>query len=162
MEIAAPTRVGFYIDGCNLFHGMRTAQLRDCYWLDLTAPAKEFLKDGQTLACVKYFTARVKGDPDKNKRHSTYIDALRSTQVEVVEGHFQSEPFHCSNCHNRRPVPKEKQTDTNIATAMVIDAFRDRWDVAFLVSGDADLVPPIKGIRFEFPQKLVFVIHPPN
>ena len=44
---------------------------------------------------------------------------------------------------------------------MVVDAFRDRWEVAFLVSGDADLVPPIKAILAEFPQKRVFVIHPP-
>jgi uncharacterized LabA/DUF88 family protein len=161
MEDAKPVAVVFYIDGCNLYHGMRNAKQRRFYWLDLAALAREFLKEGQTLACVKYFTARV-GDADKNKRHSTYIDALRTVGgVEIIEGHFQSEPFYCGRCHNRRPVPKEKQTDTNIATAMVIDAFRNRWDVAFVVSGDADLVPPIKGVRKEMPEKRVFVIHPP-
>lgn len=137
------TRACLYVDGCNLYNGLRTGQLRRYYWLDLVRLGQEFLKPGQLLTSTKYFTARVVGDQDKNRRHSTYIDALKAGGVEVIEGHFQLEPFYCARCQNRRQVPKEKQTDTNIATAMVADAFLGRWDVAFLVSGDADLVPPI-------------------
>ena len=83
------------------------------YWLDLVRLAQTFLQPNQSLESVKYFTARVNGDPGKNKRHSTYIDALKAVGgIEVIEGRFQLEPFYCSNCHSRRPVPKEKQTDT--------------------------------------------------
>ena len=34
-------------------------------------------------------------------------------------------------------------TDVNIATQMMIDAFQDKYNMAMLISGDSDLVPPI-------------------
>lgn len=158
-----PSRVAFYVDGCNLYYGLRQSGLRRYYWLDLASLAQNFLKPGQTLVATKYFTAIVKGDPGKSERHTTYIDALNALgRVEVVAGFFQQEPVFCGNCRIRRPIPKEKQTDTNIATSMVVDAYQDAWDVAFLVWGDADLVPPIAAIRGRFPEKRVFVASPPG
>ena len=38
-------------------------------------------------------------------------------------------------------------TDVNIATAMLTDAYRDRFDTALLVSADSDLVPPVRAAR---------------
>jgi len=50
----------------------------------------------------------------------------------------------------------------NIAVALVADAFLDKWDTAFVVSGDSDLVPPILAIREHLPHKTVVVISPLN
>lgn len=73
------------------------------------AYASDYLRDNQTLVCTTYFTARMIENPDKNKRHSTYLDALKSTgRVEVIEENFPLEPFRGSNSHNQRGVPKEK------------------------------------------------------
>ena len=80
----------------------------------------------------------------------------------MIEGRFLSEMVRCDNCHRQRSIPKEKQTDTNIATELVIDAFLDRWDVALLVSGDSDLVPPIEGIKKHFPKKRIIIVSPPG
>lgn len=52
-------------------------------------------------------------------------------------------------------------TDVNIATQMMIDAFQDRYDMAMLISGDSDLVPPIKTIHDLF-NKRIFVAFPPK
>ena len=41
-------------------------------------------------------------------------------------------------------------TDVNIATQMIIDAYQDKYDTAMLISGDSDLVPPIKAINENF------------
>lgn len=154
----------FYVDGCNLFNGMRECHWRDCYWLNLWSLAESQLREGQILVGVKYFTARVKSDPDKLKRHTTYIDAVRgSSRVQVIEGRYQAEPVQCRNCHHRWSIPKEKKTDVNIATSMVMDVFNNVWDVAFLVSGDADLVPPVDGIRAQFQNaKKIVVLVPPK
>lgn len=35
-------------------------------------------------------------------------------------------------------------TDVNIATAIIVDAYKDAYDMAMLISGDSDLTPPIK------------------
>ncbi len=56
----------------------------------------------------------------------------------------------------------EKMTDVNIATQMLIDAYQDRFDMAMLISGDSDLVPPVKAIHTLFSQKRVFVVFPPK
>lgn len=53
-------------------------------------------------------------------------------------------------------------TDVNIATEMLVDAFEDQFDTAIVVSGDSDLVPPIRAIRNCFPHKRVLVAFPPG
>ncbi len=155
-------RAGFYIDGCNLHQGLREAKLRSLYWLNLKGFCQAFLKYHQTLVCVKYFTARM-GEAGKNKRHTTYIEALMEFGgVDIIEGKFQMEKFFCGLCHGRNNIPKEKQTDVNVATSLVVDAFLDKWDTAFVVSGDADLVPPIRAVRENHPKKSVVVVSPLN
>lgn len=53
-------------------------------------------------------------------------------------------------------------TDVNIATAMLTDAFNNQFDVAMLISGDSDLVPPITAIHSFYKNKRVFVAFPPK
>ncbi len=53
-------------------------------------------------------------------------------------------------------------TDVNIATQLMLDAFQDKCDMAMLISGDSDLVPPIKAIHHYFEKKRVFVAFPPK
>jgi hypothetical protein len=53
-------------------------------------------------------------------------------------------------------------TDVNIASRMLVDAFQDRFDAAFLISGATDLIPPIKEIKTHFPEKKVIVAFPPG
>lgn len=53
-------------------------------------------------------------------------------------------------------------TDVQIATQMMVDAYQDRYDMAMLISGDSDLVPPIRAINENFKRKRVFVLFPPK
>jgi len=53
-------------------------------------------------------------------------------------------------------------TDVNIAVTLLEDAFTDKYDMAFLITGDSDLVPPINAVHRLFPLKRVFVAFPPN
>jgi len=53
-------------------------------------------------------------------------------------------------------------TDVNIATQMLLDAFNNRFDKALLISADADLVPPVRAIREQYPEKGITVAFPPN
>lgn len=42
---------------------------------------------------------------------------------------------------------KEKGTDTNIATHMLVKGFNNAYDVAILVSGDTDYIPVLKSLH---------------
>jgi uncharacterized LabA/DUF88 family protein len=53
-------------------------------------------------------------------------------------------------------------TDVNIACQLLSDAFQDNFDVAILITGDSDLVPPIKHVHELFSKKRVVVAFPPN
>jgi uncharacterized LabA/DUF88 family protein len=53
-------------------------------------------------------------------------------------------------------------TDVNISVELMKDAFRDRFDIAFLISADSDLVSPIRTVRQLFPRKKVISIFPPG
>jgi uncharacterized LabA/DUF88 family protein len=155
-------RVIVYIDGFNLYFGMKEAGFDYCKWLDLHLLATNLLKPNQELIEVKYFTSRVGNNPDKQKRQSTYIDALETTNVKVHYGHYQSNTIECRRCGFKWASNNEKMTDVNIATQMLNDAYQDRFDMAMLISGDSDLVPPMKQIHSLFAQKRVFVVFPPK
>ena len=57
---------------------------------------------------------------------------------------------------------EEKETDVNIATALIEDAVEDRYDVAILVSGDSDLRPAVAAVKRLRPEKLIIAAFPPS
>jgi uncharacterized LabA/DUF88 family protein len=155
-------RVIAYNDGFNLYFGLIESGLDYCKWLDLKKLATRLLKPDQELIELKYFTSRINNDPDKQKRQNIYIEAVESIGAEIYYGNFQKKPVECKHCGKIWSDYKEKMTDVNIATYMLIDAYQDAYDMAMLISGDSDLVPPIRAIHKLFPEKRVFVAFPPK
>jgi uncharacterized LabA/DUF88 family protein len=159
---AKKERVIVYVDGFNLYFGMLAAGFEQYKWLDLTVLSLNILKSTQELVGIKYFTSRVSNNPDKQKRQNTYLEALESKDIMIFYGHFQSANIECKRCGNNWKTYNEKMTDVNIASQMLIDAFQDKFDMAMLISGDSDLVPPIKAIHLLFKEKRVFIAFPPK
>jgi len=155
-------RVIAYIDGFNLYFGILEAGLEKLKWLNLRLLIENLIKPNQRLAEVKYFTSRVSNNPDKQKRQSTYIEALETVDIKVFYGHYQRDKIECHRCGNIWAKYNEKMTDVNIATQMIIDAYQDKYDMAMLISGDSDLVPPMKAMIENFKNKRVFVAFPPK
>ena len=155
-------RVVAYIDGFNLYFGMREAGFDSCRWLNIKLLVEKLLKPHQELIGVKYFTSRVSNNPDKQKRQSTYIDALESTGAKAIYGNYQDVSEECLRCGHIWRTAKEKMTDVNIATAIMVDAFQDNYDMAMLISGDGDLTPPIREVHRLFNNKRVFIAFPPK
>jgi len=155
-------RVQVYIDGFNLYFGMLEAKLDNCKWLNLKSLALQLLEPNQTLVGIKYFTSRVSNNSEKQKRQSTYIEALETIGVKIYYGKYQSGTIECHRCGNVWACYNEKMTDVNLATQMLIGAYQDQYDTAMLISGDSDLVPPIREIHSLFANKRVFVAFPPK
>jgi uncharacterized LabA/DUF88 family protein len=161
---SAVNRVAVYVDGFNLYYGLRTRHGRQHLWLDLQALAASLLRPGQVLQRVTYFTARVRDNPDALQRQADYLDALSSHSplVHIVDGRFQEKDRRCQSCGHQWTVFEEKETDVNIAISLVEDAVRDRYDTAILLSGDSDLIPAIKAAKRLAAPKRVIVAFPPN
>ena len=100
MTSARPTvRVAAYIDGYNLYHGVRQNGRR-YLWLDLEGLVRSLLKPEQRLVAVRYFTARRRHDPPAEHRQQTYLNALaaHSSVLEIKYGRFQEKPRRCRSC----------------------------------------------------------------
>ena len=148
-----------YIDGFNLYHGLRDAGLGESRWLDIHGVCASLLRSGEQLD----LTSRVRDNPVKAARQAVYIDALRATGgVEIDFGHFLSSTARCFRCGNVWRKNEEKKTDVNVAVRLLEDAADDLFDTAMVVSGDSDLVPPVESVQRRFPHKRVVVAFPPR
>ena len=175
MNQPPPERVIAYIDGYNLYYGLRDAGYRQYYWLDMPALARNLLKPGQTLEFTKYFTARIAGPKpadspakrarldEKRRRQTQYLDALSAlTNFKIYEGHYLAKDRSCHACGARWTTHEEKMTDVRIATELLVDAFNNVFDTALVISADSDLTPPTLAIRQFFPYKRIVAIFPPK
>lgn len=168
-------RVISYIDGFNLYFGLREKGWRKYYWLDIQLLASNLLREDQELVSVKYFTARISaGDKDthehirkrmeaKRRRQGAFLEALSTLdKVSIFEGHYLPKTITCNKCGNTWPDHDEKMTDVKIATELLMDTFSDNYDTALIISGDSDLVPPVETIRSRFPRKRIVIAFPPK
>ena len=85
-------RVIAYVDGFNLYFGMKAGGWNDTLWLNIQKLAHELLKPHQVLLHTKYFTSRVRNNPSKEKRQKTYIEAIETLlDCNIYYGHYQSQ-----------------------------------------------------------------------
>ncbi|HIJ65046.1 MAG TPA: NYN domain-containing protein [Candidatus Hydrogenedentes bacterium] len=157
------SRVIAYIDGFNLYFGLRASGWKDVLWLNLQQLARHLLKRGQHLAYTKYFTARVAEPQHKRKRQQVYLEALETLpDFRIFYGKYQLNPRICPRCRYQDRVPNEKMTDVNIAVELLADAFQDMFDTALVISADSDLRGAVETVRKLFPDKRVVMAFPPN
>ncbi len=155
-------RIVVYIDGFNLYFGLKDKGWRRYLWLNLYKLSLNLIKKNQNLCAVKYFTSRVRKPPEKSKRQTLFIEVLESTgKIQIFYGHYLINSIECRNCGHIFPKPNEKMTDVNIAVEMLCDAFKDKYDSALLISADSDLSGPIKKIKSLFPEKKIIIAFPP-
>ena len=156
-------RVITYIDGFNLYFGLKDKGWKRYYWLNLKKLSEKILIKEQELVSVKYFTSRVSSPPTKVKRQGIFIEALESlNDLEIFYGKYQANPYTCSKCRQISRIQNEKMTDVNIAVEMLADAYQDKFDTAILISADSDLKAPIQKVLELFPKKRVTVAFPPS
>jgi len=158
MNLESNERVIVYVDGFNLYFGLKDRGWRHLYWLNIRKFGENLVKPCQSLVGVKYFTSRITTQNEKRRRQAVFLEALEATDgIEVFFGKYNANEVICRNCSHIRIQYQEKMTDVNIATQMMVDAFQNKFDAAILVSGDSDLHSPIKAIKSVFPEKRIVV-----
>ena len=155
-------RVLGFVDGFNLYFGIRAAGYKPLLWLDVSKLVANLCKPHQTCLGVSYFTARINGPGPKHERQKTLLEAYETlTDCRVHFGVYQSSPHTCASCGAQWMQASEKMTDVNIAVEMLSAAALDEFDTALLVSADSDLAPAIQKTVQLF-KKRVVVAFPPR
>ncbi|MBS0416703.1 MAG: NYN domain-containing protein [Proteobacteria bacterium] len=160
------SRVVAYIDGFNLYFGLRSKGWRKYYWLDLVRLSQALLKPDQHLEAVHYFTSRIRANGHNTediRRQNTYLEALSTLpSVTMHFGHYLDKPRRCRVCGAQWMDYEEKMTDVNIAVRLLMDAFENRFDAAMLISADSDLTTPVRQVLSRFTDKRIIVAQPPG
>jgi len=161
-----------YIDGFNLYYGaLRRSPHK---WLDLEALCRRLLPKDD-IRRIRYFTARITarpGDPQQAQRQETYLRALRTLpSVSIHYGHFLTHTVRMALAVPPRRGPRtvevvkteEKGSDVNLASHLLLDAFKRACDVAVVISNDSDLRVPIRIAEKELGIRVgVINPHPPK
>jgi Protein of unknown function DUF88. len=142
-----------YVDGFNLYYG---ALKRTPYkWLDLAALFGRVFPKNE-IHRIRYFTARVENRPpdfQQPERQAAYFRALETIpNLSIHYGQYRTRPTYMPLV---KPGPlgrktahvlktEEKGSDVNLASYLLLDAFREDCEVAVVVSNDADLKTPIE------------------
>ena len=156
-------RVITYIDGYNLYYGLRSKGWKRFYWLNIQALARQFLKPNQTLVMTKYFTTVVKQPEDKRRRQTVFLDALKTLpNFQIYYGQFLSETIVCRRCGHTYTTYHEKMTDVNISVEVMADASKNNFDTALLISADSDLAGLVATAQNLFHPKRVIAVFPPG
>ena len=161
-------RVCCYIDGFNVYHAIddvnraQRGALNHLKWLNLRALMCQFIDPNvHDVLEVNYFSAYMTWHPDREARHRAYVAALQHVGVNPVMGQFKKKDAYCKNCKTTYLAREEKESDVNIATYLISDAYEDKFDQAFLITNDSDLLGPVRLVRARFPQKGLKMIAPP-
>jgi hypothetical protein len=156
-----------YVDGLNLYYGcLKNTPYK---WLDLEALCR-LLLPAYDVKRIRYFTARISGRPDKPHsptRQDAYLRALATRpKVTIHFGKFLQSTVRMPLAVPRPGGPKtvevikteEKGSDVNLATYLLIDAFRKDSDIAVVISNDSDLCESIRLVQDEFETPVGLII----
>lgn len=153
-----------YVDGLNLYGGICEVHRKDLLWIDLHKLIRWKISRDDDLIAIKYFNTTPKSDQDKIDRYLQWIDLLQnlSPKFEIIQGEFKKRPRRCKKCGQWYKDYEEKHTDVNIASHLLVDFFDDKFDIAYIISGDSDFVTALRIIRDRSIDKAIVGIFPPE
>jgi hypothetical protein len=155
----ASPRTRVYIDGFNFYYAaFRRSRFGAYKWLDPVALCKAALPRND-IELVRYFTAPLnpsRGRAAQRARQVVYLGALGT--LPALSIHFGEFVEHAKrlmlvDTPRRKPsfarvwVPEEKGSDVNLASHLLVDGFLGAYEVAVVVSNDADLLEPVRLVR---------------
>lgn len=130
-------RVAIFIDGSNLYHNLRRYNIKTKF--------EEIIKKVETrrkIVDIFYYTALLDKSVDENgyKNHKKFLDKIKKIPN-----------FNVVLCNLRKMILENgsvdfaiKGDDVHLATDLIKGSYENLYDVAIIVSGDADFIPAIK------------------
>lgn len=158
-------RINLYVDGFNFYYRALKGNL-GAKWLDLAKLASHLFPLHETVR-IRYFTARVRprpSNPDQPLRQAAYLRALETIpNLTIHFGHFAE---HQERCRLVTPLrdgtrfvevmkTSEKGSDVNLASYLLLDAIKDNYEGAAIITNDSDLCTPIQMVRDDLARKVL-------
>jgi uncharacterized LabA/DUF88 family protein len=158
-----------YVDGFNLYFG--SLRKRPWRWLNIDKAIRLHLAPFHRIEAIKYYSAKLnprQGNPDQPARQALYLRALQTIPgLSIHLGHFLTKNVRMVIANPAPGGPtsievvktEEKGSDVNLATHMVHDAHCGLCECAVVLSGDSDLLEPVRIVKNEL-RKVVGVLNP--
>ena len=143
-------RIAIFIDGRNFYHSTKRLE-RKGFKINIEKLVND-LVGGRELVTVYYYNALLDKEYDlkRYEEHNEYLDGLRKIPK-----------FKVILCDWRKITEKDgsvrydiKGDDVYLAHDLLIGAFDDLYDIAIIVSGDADFIPVINTARKRFKKRV--------
>lgn len=133
-------RVMIFIDGSNLYHNLKRYNIKTTF--------EEIIKKVETkreVVDIFYYTALLDKSFDEKRyeEHKKFLDKIKKIPN-----------FNVVLCNLRKVILEDgsvdftiKGDDVHLATDLIKGAYENLYDVAIIVSGDADFIPAIKLVQ---------------
>lgn len=130
-------RAAIFIDGSNLYHNLKRYKIKTNF--------ENIVKKIETkreIVDIFYYTALLDKSIDEKRynSHKSFLDKIK-----------QIPNFNIVLCNLRRMMLEDgkidfaiKGDDVHLATDLIKGAYENLYDIAIIVSGDADFIPAIK------------------
>lgn len=161
MENKPTNRVIVFIDGNNFYYKLKEiiaispkTEILTLLNFDYVGFAKNLVKEN-SLTEIRYYVGAVKRQNGLNREKSEKLYAnqqklianLQKQNIPVILGNLIQHPdktFH------------EKGVDVRIAVEMIRLARENKYDIAYLISSDTDLVPAVEEVK-SFDKQVVYI-----
>ncbi|MBU2635196.1 NYN domain-containing protein [Patescibacteria group bacterium] len=149
-------RIILFVDGNNLYHRLKylTANRKGVSLLtfDFIGFCKWLCKDNE-LVEIRYYIGAVRRQKNNIKSEKMYADQqrlffkLQRQNVKIILGQL---------IRHRDGTYHEKGVDVRLAVEMIRLARQDKYDIAYLLSSDTDLVPAVEEV-LSFNKKVKYI-----
>ena len=148
------SRVNVFIDGYNLYHSVENLKQPTLKWVNPRKLCEFFVKkSSEKIYSIKFFTAPPIHKPEKTQnRYYAFTSAIKTFDIEIIEGKFKQKS---SSSYG------EKESDVNLALAILEDAYEKRSDKQLIITNDSDISPAIRLAIEKNPQLKINIITPP-
>ena len=131
-------RISIFIDGANFYHGMKLINPKySDFYFDFVKYIKKITK-GSVLVDVYYFNAPLKQQ----------FNPITYTKQQLLFERLKKAGYNVILCKRKKRTDSDgneshqiKEDDIRLALQMQKDAYNNKYDTAYLFSGDGDFAP---------------------
>jgi len=143
-------KITIYIDGSNFYFSIKNTF--NCK-VDFSKFCEKLVGENE-LVEIKYYISPVEqfNNPKMYAQQQSFFDKLREIKnLKIIFGRLEKRKKEGEIYY------VEKATDVNLALDILLDAFDDKYDEAYLISNDGDFSGAVNATIERFKKKVIYV-----
>jgi len=142
-------RIAIYIDGSNFYFSVRNIFR---YKVDIEKFCKKLINKGD-LVKINYYIAPIEqfGNPEMYAEQQSFFEKLKKIDnLKIIFGRLEKRK------RDGKVYYVEKASDVNLALDLALDAQKEIYDEAYLISNDGDFSGAVNAAK-NFGRKIIYV-----